>query len=297
MIKFTFLTSEQVFDKKLDVIKEYGAKCLLTDLSVLLGGYQDIDVSVSSNTYGSGLGYWLTRSQTKDEQVCSVSSIGTRFYSMTTMRGYVARPSFSFSEIEDDKVEEFYQLEDDIFSFEYGKYPQDSLPLKLSINLEKHYQASDGYITYTGNFYTFDSVKYPFGFKGFKPRKFAEFKDKQDNKYIRFVVDYNCLDVELPSYKMPSDTLKKGEIVWVNVKPIKWLLDGNTGIVLSEKALFSGIRFDSEKTYNDDFENTEIYKYMNNYFSNEIIGRKPLINEENLINLSKNKVKKLDDKK
>jgi len=136
MIKFTFLTSEQVFDKKLDVIKENGAKCLLTDLSVLLGGYQDIDVSVSSNTYGSGLGYWLTRSQTKDEQVCSVSSIGTRFYSMTTMRGYVARPSFSFSEIEDDKVEEFYQLEDDIFSFEYGKYPQDSLPLKLSINLD-----------------------------------------------------------------------------------------------------------------------------------------------------------------
>lgn len=295
MVKFTFLTSEQVFDKKLDIIKEYGAKCLLTDLSVLLGGHQDIDCDINNlyNTYGCRLGYWLTRSQIKNVHVCSVSSSGTKFFGMTTMRGYTARPAFDFSELEESSVSEFYQLDDGIFSFEYGKFPQTALPIKLSNNLEKHYKNADGYITYTGNFYTFDSTRFPFGFIEFKPRKFAEFKDKQNNRYIRFVVDYNCLNDELPSYKIPSDTLKRGEVIWVKVEPINWLLDKDTGIALSKKGLFSGIRFDSEKTYNDDFENTEIYRYMNTCFSHEIVGRRQTLYQENLFAVSKEKIKKI----
>lgn len=40
MSNFTFLTEKQVFgNNKLDIINRYGAKCAVTDFSILLGAY------------------------------------------------------------------------------------------------------------------------------------------------------------------------------------------------------------------------------------------------------------------
>ena len=36
---------------------------------------------------------------------------------------------------------------------------------------------------------------------------------------------------------------RDGDYVWVEVSPVKWLIDNKTGILISKKGLVSGIRF------------------------------------------------------
>ena len=66
------------------------------------------------------------------------------------------------------------------------------------------------------------------------------------------------------------------------MKPIKWLIDEKSNIVLSEKVLFAGIQFSSKWDISNkwengtDFRTTNIKKFMDTYFSKDIIPSQPL---------------------
>lgn len=87
------------------------------------------------------------------------------------------------------------------------------------------------------------------------------------NKYIRLVGDFNGFG------KILSDgtPVKRGDIYWIRVEPITWLVDEKEDIALSKKIIFSGVRFDNDITKNRDFDKSEIKKFMDDYFSKDII--------------------------
>ena len=69
MLDLTFLTKEQIFgDNKLEILKKYGTRCVITDFSILLGGYVSSDYYTSEgNTRKDRTGWWWTKSSDGDD--------------------------------------------------------------------------------------------------------------------------------------------------------------------------------------------------------------------------------------
>ena len=61
-------------------------------------------------------------------------------------------------------------------------------------------------------------------------------------KYIRFVGDSNCSGETLSNGRV----VRKGVPYWVEVEPIKWIIDEKADVALSKKILFAGVIFDDK---------------------------------------------------
>ena len=64
-----------------------------------------------------------------------------------------------------------------------------------------------------------------------------------------------------------GERYKNGDYVWVEVEPIKWLIDLKSDIALSERLLFAGVQYD----HKEDFSTTYIKEFMDIYFSKDIL--------------------------
>mgnify|MGYP004583402267 FL=1 len=88
-----------------------------------------------------------------------------------------------------------------------------------------------------------------------------------------------------------DNSYEDGEEIWIEVRPIEWYLyKNNEGqyCLLSLKLLFAGIPFDINETYNGDFENTFIKKFMDEEFSKDILRGQTLTkNDVNIKKLKK----------
>ena len=80
-----------------------------------------------------------------------------------------------------------------------------------------------------------------------------EYKGKRYVKMFSYKIKmYNVRKLSNKKIYKPTD------IVWIEVEPVKWLVDEKNGIMLSEKLLFSGVRF------------FDIKMYMDKYFSKDL---------------------------
>ena len=151
-----------------------------------------------------------------------------------------------------------------ILEVEYGEYPQTIVSEDFARTLERAY--SNRTINQTGKSYTTDSVSYLDTDTPFQARTHIEY-EYNGKKYIRFVGDSNC------SGQVLSDgrTIQNGDVYWLEVEPIKWMIDKRTNIALSKKIIFSGVQFYRERNYKGDFNRTDIKKFMDEYFSKDII--------------------------
>ena len=273
MNNFTFLDQNQIFENyhfdRLDIIKKYGTKCAITDFSILLGGL------VSSKNYVDNTkekkertGCWWTKTEDfEHEYAYAVLDDGLKDYDWRKARDRIfvfrrdigARPAFNLSNFPLDELKEVNGIKE----FEYGEYPQTVVDKDYSRELEDAY--NNGSLKVTGKNYTTDSVKVKYTGVSFVPRNHIEYEYK-GNKYIRFVGDSNC------ARKVLSDgrRVRSGKPYWVRVEPITWLIDEKTGLALSKKIIFSGVQF-KDNDYPCEFNNTNIQKFMNEYFSKDIL--------------------------
>ncbi len=78
MLDFTFLEQNEIFgDKQLDIFKQYGTKCAITDFAILLGGYVANDIYTSEGrTLKDRTGLWWTRTSDGDNDARVVDSYG-----------------------------------------------------------------------------------------------------------------------------------------------------------------------------------------------------------------------------
>ena len=267
MNEFTFLTEEQVFgDKQLDILKKYGTKCAITDFSVLLGGYRDYEQCTSlGHSFENHVGYWWIRTPgiPGTHMAKCVNIFGDCAVYSVDYRDGGARPVISYSSISSFSINKSRGL-NGILEVEYGEYPQDIVPESFAETLENAY--SDRTIKQTGKTYTTDSVNFEDVTIPFKASEHIEY-EYNGRKYIRFIGDSNCSEVVLSDGR----TIHSGSAYWIEVKPIKWMIDERTNIALSKKLIFSGIQFDSKRSYEGDFENTDIKKFMDKHFSKDII--------------------------
>ena len=293
----TLLSEGQIWgnssESRLEVIRKYGIKSAITDLCVLTGSYLCEDTIDEDRSLTGRTSCFWTRSDDGDNDVRMVDENGIRSYIYRCKRSGTVRPALQssviFSQISPNRVMGYNGIEE----VEYGEYPQNAADSRMQNILESEYNRG---MNKTGRSYTFDSVKYDDYDTGFKPVTYEEY-EYQGKKYIRIKANS---DFDGWKFKLSNGVkYRDGDYVWVEVSPVKWLIDDKTGILISKKGLVSGIRFLNKSTnYKGDFSKTEMKEYLDRYMSKELFQTtktKETVNEEEIINPYKLKFEQVSE--
>ena len=268
----TLLSEGQIWgndkESQLEVIRKYGTKATITDLCVLTGSSlcEDTDYNIDEDSSLKGRTSWFwTRSDDNDNDVRAVNKHGDRDDLFRYLRYGAVRPALQssviFSQISPNRVRGYNGTEE----VEYGEYPQYAADSRMQSILESEYNRG---MNKTGRSYTFDSVKYDDYDTGFNPVTYEEY-EYQGKKYIRIRANS---DFDGNKFKLSNGVeYRDGDYVWVEVSPVKWLIDDRTGILVSKIGLVSGIRFlDRNHNYKGDFSRTEMKEYLDRYMIRDL---------------------------
>ena len=253
MNEVTLLSRKQIFgENKLNIFNRINASATITDFSILLGGY-----------YGTSrrTGYYWIKS---NFFINIINRDGDGRYNETNFRNNGIRPVMCFSKIKNDISNEIIN-EEGIKEVEYGEYPQNAVGNILQEKLEELYENNE--LSETGKKYTTDSREYDEDEKDFLPQEHIEY-EYDDKKYVRVKVN-SFYDGNL-FILSNGEKYKDDDYVWVEVSKVKWLIDEENDIALSRDILVAGIQFDNKEKYNDAFENSNIYNFLNTYFIKDI---------------------------
>ena len=298
MSNFTFLNKEQVFGKhQLSVLKKYGVKAIQTDFSILLGS-----IDIFSDHYGF---YWLK--DLTDDRVAVVNYSGSLRHEVDNVKSNAARIVLPINDDIENYIKEKGKL---LFcgpcessngplvvkEVEYGFYPQMAVSKELQEKLEEKYKTSNLEVSH--NSYTVDKNDCLTRDKAFSPLAIPEYI--HENKYYVRVMNRSHTFATLNDGR----EVKNNDFVWLEVSPVKWLVDKESNLLISEYLLFSNISYSYAKDDKDNFEKTGIKWYLDNIWSkelmrifqinpvNSIINKEPIINEEPIINKESKKLKK-----
>jgi len=253
------------FDGRLDVLKKYGTASALTDFCILQGAYVSAHYTAEGETLADRAGFWWTESSGADGHVRVVSKVGSMCARDPSERNEATRPYISLDDIPETLIKTAENV-NGIPEIQYGEYPQTAAPMSVSIILEM--LLKDDKLKKTGKSYTIDSRKYSDREKGFLPRKLTVY-EYDGKKYVQVKAnsDFGGQQFEL------SDGVGyvNGDYVWIEVLPVVWLIDLKAKIALSKKCLFSGVKFIDSGSYNGDFENTWMHRFLNVYFGPELL--------------------------
>ena len=66
-------------------------------------------------------------------------------------------------------------------------------------------------------------------------------------------------------------TFRNDEYIWVEVSPVKWIIDKETCTLISESGLVAGVKFQKDtQEYYGDFEKTVMYRFLNDYLVKDL---------------------------
>ena len=267
-VELTLLSEEDIWgEKSLEVIKKYGVNAEMTDLCILTGSKSDYN---EDRSYLERTILFWTKS---DDGYGGVNTVGV-FCSnepnrvpvpqFRYVRKAVVRPILQSSEIffkvSSNRMKGYNGTEE----VEYGEYPQNAVDSRMQNILESEYNRG---MNKTGSSYTFDSAKHDCG-PEFKSVTYKEY-EYQGKKYIRIKANSSFRGKR---FKLSNGVeYRDGDYVWVEVSPVKWLIDDKTKTLISKSGLVSGIRFLDRRTkYKGDFDRTEMKEYLDRYMLRDL---------------------------
>ena len=225
MSGFTFLTKEQCFESdKLDILEKRGTKAAITDFSILLGGWVDIDTDYwhidGDDSLEGRSGYYWTKSDDGDKDARTVRGNGKMDRDYVDRCRGGARPALPFSSISSIPTNGVSgapkRAGDGVLEVEYGYYPQKAVSRDMQERLERAFKRRS--LSRTGKKYTTDSRKYYEKYKVFSPKQHEEFQ-LDGKRYVRVEAN-SCFDGD--EFKLSNgESYKDGDPVWVEVSPVK----------------------------------------------------------------------------
>ena len=271
--ELTLLSEQEVWGvnggRQLDVLEKYGTRSAITDLVILTGGYCEDSCSYMApddNSLKGRTGWVYTRSSDGDGDVRGVNKDGSRYNESRYERTGAVRPallsSFIFSQISPNRVRGYNGTEE----VEYGEYPQYAPDSDVQRRLENEYK--NGNLRQTGRNYTFDKTEYDDYDQYFQPVTYEEY-DYNGKRYIRIRANS---DYGSNSFKLSNgESYRNGDYVWVEVSPVKWLIDDKTQTLVSKRGLLAGIRFHTkDRSYNGDFSTTDMKEYLDKHMLRDL---------------------------
>ncbi len=272
MFDFVFLKDEDIYgNNRLSIFRKLKYEPVATDYSILLGimrcssAYDDKGKNRNSalwwtsSIYGSG-----------GREVFAAGPNSNHSDSREVNTNYIGvRPAIKYSSIEPYCKNKKY-IGKGVLQVEFGNYPRDVVDSNLSNFLENAYNS--GALIATTKKYTGRSRGYTNNKGGTFQREFEEY-EYQGKRYIRYVCDSCIFNASFHG----NCHVILGDVYWIEVEPVKWLVDEKADIALSKDILFSGIEFNNGNYYGDDFKNTTIKRYLDKYFLNEITSVKDIV--------------------
>lgn len=166
----------------------------------------------------------------------------------------------------------------------YGEFPQTVADMDVTKQLDNLLEYNS--LKPTGKQYTFDPSEGIPEKPCFVPYNEYEY---DNNRYIRIKSTYPDRTHSITRHFHDGRVVRPKEIYWVRVTPIEWLVDPS-GWWIAKDCLFAGIPFDLAipapressywprqlyQEYGENFEETNINYYLQNYFAKEIqpLGR------------------------
>ena len=275
--ELTLLSVEQIWgNSQLEVLKKYGTKIAATDLCILTRGcvrdedYVDEDKSLTGRTC-------VAWTKTVNKYVKEIFIDG-----LCSCCGYindiscVIRPVLQNSTISLPSTVSDHNI---IMEIEYGEYPQNAPSATMQKKLEKEYKKG---MNKTGRSYTFSSSPCDDFDTLFKPITYDEY-EYHGKKYIRVRAIAEYPDYE--SILSNGLACKDGDYFWVQVSPVKWLIDDKTGLLISKKGLVAGIGFGDVKYYDGmsyDFDKSELKKYLDTHMMHDLFQNTVSLNVSNI---------------
>lgn len=255
-MEFTFLTKNQIDGKnQLDIFKKHTTRCAATDFALLSGCKTTMTHGIlNEKNKVETTGYWWTQTRDRGSKVMVADDEGLMYdeYLQTTCIG--ARPVFK---IEPQLLNELKGKTE----FEYGSYPQTSVPRELNEKLTEKFVKGE---------LKKSSQSYPDTDLISLKKQY----NQPDNEYHR-TYEYNGkIYIYKHGDRTRSNTVLSNrrkiidrEMYWIEVEPIKWLIDEKEGIAISKKILFSGVPFHDTVIFNGGFEESNIKQFLDEYFA------------------------------
>ncbi len=282
MQELTLLSEEEVWgvngEKQLDVLKKYGTISAITDLVILTGGYCEDTCTYmipDDDILKGRTGWCYTRSSDGDGDVRGVDEDGTRDSKYRSKRHGAVRPALQSSVIFDSISKKRIKGYKGTEEVEYGEYPQYAPSSDVQELLEQEFRR--GYLHKTGKNYTFDSTAYYNYSQYFQPVTYDEY-EYNGKRFIRIEArsDYGGNYFKLSN----GERYRDGDNVWVEVSPVRWLVDDRTKTLLSERGILSGIRFHTDtRSYNGDFSTTDMKEYLDKYMLKDLTQSSTLVKD------------------
>lgn len=145
------------------------------------------------------------------------------------------------------------------YEIEYGEYPSNVADSTIATELEYHFYNKE--LTKTGKEYTYLILN--------NVKKLEEYIYK-GKKYVRIVCE---VESKYNRYLSNHKKINKGEIYWIEVTPIKWILSDMSYDVLSKDVICYVPTYATKSCFNC-FYATDIYKFLNSTFKKDIIPSK-----------------------
>ena len=252
-LDFTFLTEQELMYGNRIVSPNITSE--LTTFAYCLGGLKQIN--------GKGT-YWTVNSNEKNN-VITMAAFG-QYQEHSPLNIYTgARPLIDITDKDICKEEEGI--------VQIGYYPKSALSLEAQKSLEEKYEKGIRTLKKTGRYFTV----YQKNEKGeLEKVKIEEYFNEINQEYIGegyHVVRVITKNARFFKGDMGLIEYEVGSPIWIMVEPIDWIIfrsKNNRKYLLSKNILFAGIPFDTKETYDGDFENTFIKKFMDEYFSKDI---------------------------
>lgn len=253
------LTIDQVCGQnKLDIFKNYGTKCAVTDFYILLDGFVLNNYHVDGYTLDKRTGHWMTQTSYGENNII-IDHRGLKSFSSKLNRQSGPRSVLLCNEEEFN--ENFYcDSKGQFAEVSIGEYPQTVVNEIEERFLEMLYQSNR--ILKTGKEYITDYPRLNTNSNSvFMPFEHIEYT-YNGNKYIRFTTTYSyCINNILSDGRK----IKPNTVYWIKVEPMELIVDLYNKIVIPKKLLLAGIRYD------DPFYFTSIDDFLNQYYLPHLI--------------------------
>ena len=246
-----------IFNDELDM----DAKAFATDLAALMGVVEEtypefIDEEGNEIPYAP---YYTYDMDGKNEMNYIVDGFGDIMLTRLNDKTIGCRPVIAYSLIKNYCQTEV--LDDGTLIAYFGRYPQ-----RVVNNLEQYAltkRLNENKLNKLDKTYTLDG-------------KTHEVYECNNRKFIQYTSEKESESV-LSNY----ETIQKGKTYWVEIEPIMWLVDKEKDVAVANNVLFGGMEFSkNERYFFDEFEESNVGRYLNNEFLNEITEYAKLIRIE-----------------
>lgn len=258
-LEINLLSIEQIFRDEKYIFDSYGYDISNTDLSILTGAY----------LYFGALarGWYWTQNISGNEKIGCINNKGEMVPTSSFLRRGTIRPVLSSTELLTNGTLKRDTTITGVDIVEFGEYPQYAAPSSMQQILETEF--SKGLIhkglKKTGNTYTFDDNKSPDYYYKFRPVTYDEY-EYGGKKYIRIKAQAykDCFELS-NGIKYLNDNH-----VWVEVTPVKWLVDNKNGLLISTRGLASGIRYAGNGAPDLKYSTSEMKEYLDKYMLHDL---------------------------